>query len=1247
MQAAAQQTRTSGQDIRSEFSKFARFPNATNWGLRGSLNVSKFFDPRDDVSPAWRPGGYFERAWSGAWTGPYINAGRNWSALIPEITYMKTRTLADDPNYDGFDVQVKWKGGSRNNYGGTAVLVDSIRVPNPYAIALLYDYVNDELFGGWVFPYTVLANNKLWIQIHSAASVDIAGDTITDPNPTMLEIMGPFTFTITGFNPTTGTYDITITATGTVVVNNATDPETVVDWTLTEDDTITIEDTLASIKKHDITTLVADFLFQGQADLGADGRDDYTTLSAVFIYGGPFELEIWPGPPGSGTIRVLATGHSLNFVDFGLGPVASDYSGAILLKGPLAGLVFTELEEISILSETLQGGVLGFGPIVKAMLTDADFGSTHTIGLVTIFDEIDIPFTTIGGEGVFEDVPVETDISISSFVVPLTDMMVDDRHLDDYLFGGYDDFALTGTGMVYITAWVHDIAFKPVDNMGNTLPASNTAVTLIRYNGPNVVRSGTSGLPDQIIGNLDWSYGQWAGADKGYAIFYQLPGDQAYGVTVTFEGIVVYQDEFQIEKLVETEIQVLVTDVFKLKLVVVDCEGTSLSEPYLNYTAPNGRNIVTRIGPHGELDIIGGGQYVIRAIWWKGVWTTFDKAMVGSTEIPVGRDGSVTITLDRNFDSPITLRAVINDFIFTTWDFNKDNRIPRLNITLAWVGVHPLTGKRIYFVETMDPTGDTNDDPFNTTVIVSQFFSYEIDHFFGQVSRSAGLKTYGDVRYIFYKMPSTYYNITVTTVTDQRYDPETEQTPGNSKWPGRTDAEVDYEIKIDWTGHTSPPKVRKGPADEVNDRVVLRVYMTWGGQPVTDPDLNPIGTATLYTTCGPVNIDLLTWAHTFWQRIVDGDFDYLREARRIGNATYHIVNDNGVNMEQYIPSEGVFSSSFTSKWTEDTLLTTWLKADSQHSSNIWWNGTYRKQDLFFLSYVYPLQFTRGEEPWARFYNKVGLTGTGWETTERKEANDPTAFVVDEFFNVTTGPNDNGKWPTHNFTVVGTEGLWNQQKWRWEYAVSKRLVPEVPWKPYSLVIERPTQELVPVSQKGVLTVPIPVGFITLNLKDEDLARAIPYAVVQLDIYARTGTAEIPPSEVCPPEPLIERVAKLSALIIQTVNNWYNGIDQADRNDPANQPETITDNERDAIALAIIGYLAPDNVIDEDGDADQLELLIDEYTGSNIWDNEDLDDLIMLVKAALADDCVLDDSEKDDIIVLIDDVVLTIVEEDNDE
>jgi hypothetical protein len=48
---------------------------------------------------------------------------------------MKTRQLTDDPRWGGFEVQVKWKGGARNGYGGSAVLVDSLRIKNPYAIA--------------------------------------------------------------------------------------------------------------------------------------------------------------------------------------------------------------------------------------------------------------------------------------------------------------------------------------------------------------------------------------------------------------------------------------------------------------------------------------------------------------------------------------------------------------------------------------------------------------------------------------------------------------------------------------------------------------------------------------------------------------------------------------------------------------------------------------------------------------------------------------------------------------------------------------------------------------------------------------------------------------------------------------------------------------------------------------------------------------------------------------------------------
>jgi hypothetical protein len=217
-------------------------------------------------------------------TAPTTTQARTGAPLIPSIPYLKTRTLADDPNYDGFDVQVKWKGGSRNNYGGTPVLVDSVRVKNPYAIALLWNYEAEDIFGGWVFPYTVLANNKLWIQIHSAASVTTPTDTITDPNPTTLEIMGPFTLTITDFNPATGTFDIIVDADGYVVVNNATDPETVVDETLTQDDVILINDALASIKKHDILTLEVTFGTtgfgspQGQVDLGADGLDDYTSI---------------------------------------------------------------------------------------------------------------------------------------------------------------------------------------------------------------------------------------------------------------------------------------------------------------------------------------------------------------------------------------------------------------------------------------------------------------------------------------------------------------------------------------------------------------------------------------------------------------------------------------------------------------------------------------------------------------------------------------------------------------------------------------------------------------------------------------------------------------------------------------------------------------------------------------------------------------------------------------------------------
>jgi hypothetical protein len=592
----------------------------------------------------------------------------------------------------------------------------------------------------------------------------------------------------------------------------------------------------------------------------------------------------------------------------------------------------------------------------------------------------------------------------------------------------------------------------------------------------------------------------------GWAVFYQLPEDQAYTVTVTFEGVTV--GEASIDKLTHTVMEDLVLNIFKVKIYVVDCEGSPLTRgAWVKIVPPSGTPEVRMVlDSSGALDFgyLPGGELRIDSVWWKGVWVKFTSASIGTRSLPL-TDGSLVITVDRNIDAPIKLTALINNFIFTTWDFNQDNKIPRLNITLAWIGEHPLTRKKMYFLETMDPTGDTDTDFFNTTKTVdSQFLVYTIKHFFGGVSTSAGLKTYGDVRYIFYKMPPALYNITVTTVPSG--DPDKRQTPGSDKWPGRPDP-VDFEIKIDWTGLTSPPTVRKTGTD---DRVVLRVFMTMDGRRVTDPALNPLyplGNPTNYTTCGPVNIDLLTWAHTWKQRIVDGDL-----TRRLGGATYNIVNDNGRQMEMYLRADATFTPTFTSKWTDDTLLTTWLRAANQPASVIWWNGSYVKRSLSFTSYVYPLEFGRGEEPWARFYDKVGLTGTGWPTTEEADADDkepgddfPSSFTVNRFYNLTavrepgTLRLSNATWPTHNFTIVGSEALWNQQKWRWENAVAKKLVPEVPAQPYSLVFE-----------KQILMVPIPVGIIETKLKDQDLVREIPFAVVQLDIFGRPTNTTNPSS-----------------------------------------------------------------------------------------------------------------------------------------
>jgi len=301
---------------------------------------------------------------------------------------------------------------------------------------------------------------------------------------------------------------------------------------------------------------------------------------------------------------------------------------------------------------------------------------------------------------------------------------------------------------------------------------------------------------------------------KGWAVFYQLPGKYAYDVQVFFDGNLVYDEAgWEIPKLEKTEFITIVANVFKVKLVFQDCSGQELPNAYVKYINQAGREIKTLIDPHGALDLgyTAAGTITVKGLWYKGVWVTFLEASIGKNKLELNPDGTLTVTIDKNVDSPIILKANIFDIVLTPWDFNKDVKIPRLNITLTWVGEHPLTGKKLWFLETLDPTRDANGQPFNTSVSVDQFLNYTVRYFQSEPEELDELKAYEVVKYVFYKMPPTYYNITVTTVTDPRYDSETEQTPGNSKWPGRTDYEVPYEIKILYTGTSSPPEEITGP----------------------------------------------------------------------------------------------------------------------------------------------------------------------------------------------------------------------------------------------------------------------------------------------------------------------------------------------------------------------------------------------------------------------------------------------------
>ncbi|RLF15024.1 MAG: hypothetical protein DRN06_06315, partial [Thermoprotei archaeon] len=710
----------------------------------------------------------------------YFNG--NWSMMVADVEYANTLTLKDDKDYTGFDVVVKWKGGARNNYPGVEKIVDTIRVKNPYAIALLFDYeVNEDIFGQWVLPNVELANNKWLVKVHSASSIEITYDliydldgdgnigeagevishteTLTDVKDVTLEIIGAYYVYMYGDDPTLGTVDLDFDPYWDYmimnIIENTTDPW--VDYANVTD--IKINDAIVTLKLHDVQY---DFYVYntedaavGTVDVNADGSVEYTGLYDIGAYYGPMEIEVFPGQPGSGTYRVLISGYDYywyadsydGYIEF------DDFTSPILITFPIDNMELymeqyedAELDTVDVSGDEISlAGRLGPNPNTGLKLNHRSFDASEwvnaivgitalklPISMITYIDEyyhrfdymplwsqnatieayrgfidwdnvagfVGTPSWDLGTlvtdfTGTAYVGPVEELGYVESFVVPLPDYDKDEGPMipailgnDDYEFGGYDDFALTATGIVYITANVHDIDFYVVDNLGNPAPSGDTEVRLILPNGEEVARTpAPPELADELIGSLAWSY-KWFG--EGHVVYFQLPGAEGpYGVRVLYHGTEVYFDRDEIDVLYKTEFIDLVVKIFKIKLIFMDCQGNLIPDLWFKYTLPNGHTDWDHTTDEGEYDFpyISGGIITIHAAWWKGVEVPLMKAMhPNGTELPLTADGELKLNIEEGIDAPIIIKIPIKDIIFYTYNFEGDYKIPRLNITLTWVG---------------------------------------------------------------------------------------------------------------------------------------------------------------------------------------------------------------------------------------------------------------------------------------------------------------------------------------------------------------------------------------------------------------------------------------------------------------------------------------------------------------------------------------------------------------------------------
>jgi hypothetical protein len=556
----------------------------------------------------------------------------------------------------------------------------------------------------------------------------------------------------------------------------------------------------------------------------------------------------------------------------------------------------------------------------------------------------------------------------------------------DPFFGG---LTFNDDGKFLLVANVSDIVFTFKDSEGNVLDPSDVEVFLIRENGLPVQLKAYRFVGELIpgkyayeqVGPVSWPF-LWrlnistsllgSPAPTYVWVAFQVPEELMYGIRVKFAGVTIYENDGLIPKLIKTEFKPVTLNVFKLKVLFVDCQDRPLAQtPAWMIDPATGSEVRFNTGSDGAKDfIVTGGTLTFTRLYWKGVDVPFLEAILpDGTRIPA-TDGKVSIPVSGDYHAPIKVKALIEDFKFKTWDFQGTFAIPRLNVTVFWVGYNisdPLR-RPWYFLETMDPRPYAIPDGtlaerlgvvpagqgaafdaqrWNTSVRVAQFFSYVIQH------KNATNE------YIFYQMPPAVYNITVTTVVPISGF-SASASPGYGFWPGET-GNRPYESTIVWRPGSSSMLPRESHVGALT-RVVLREF---------NVDLR-------FTKCGVVNVDLRTWALHWFLEMIDGDL-------RIGDVSFDIINDNFVSM-----TLGLGNSTRWDRLTleyKSVLYGNNFRPGPQDYSYLWWNGSYRLVDVRLTTNM--------------------------------------SFVVDKFYNKTALPNK--VWPALNFTLQPNAELHQQQR----------------------------------------------------------------------------------------------------------------------------------------------------------------------------------------------------------------------------